>query len=68
MLLEVGFREEVDLAAKVKALGGKHEHIKNLVQENNIQWEDRFLELIDMPELFGRSAEKVSEMIVSRLS
>jgi glucosamine--fructose-6-phosphate aminotransferase (isomerizing) len=68
MLLEIDFKAQVDLPTKVKALGGKHEHIKNLVQENNIQWEDQFLELIDMPELFGRSAEKVSEMIVSRLS
>jgi len=67
MLLEIAFSAQVDLPTKVKALGGKHEHIKNLVQENNIQWEDRFLELIDMPELFGRSAEKVSEMILSRL-
>ena len=67
ILLEIVFKEQVDLTAKVKALGGKHEHIKNLVQENNIQWEDKFLELLDMPELFGRSAEKVSEMIVSRL-
>jgi glucosamine--fructose-6-phosphate aminotransferase (isomerizing) len=68
MLLEVGFREEVDLAAKVKALGGKHEHIKNLVQENNIQWRDEYLELVEMPELFGRSAEKVSEMILAELA
>lgn len=68
MLLEIAFREQVALSAKVKALGGKHEHIKNLVQENNIQWADKYLELIDMPELFGRSAEKISETIVSRLS
>ncbi len=68
MLLEIAFREQVALSAKVKALGGKHEHIKNLVQENNVQWADEYLELIDMPELFGRSAEKISEMIVSRLS
>jgi len=67
MLLEIAFKADVDLASKVKALGGKHEHIKNLVQENNIKWEDRFLELIDMSELFGRSAEKVSEMILNQL-
>jgi len=67
MLLEIAFRENVALSAKVKALGGKHEHIKNLVQENNIQWNDEFLELVDMPELFGLSAEKVSEMIMEKL-
>ena len=67
MLLEIAFKEQVDLPTKVKALGGKHEHIKNLVQENNVKWQDEFLELIDMTELFGRSAEKVSEMILSKL-
>ena len=68
MLLELAFQEQVSLPAKVKALGGKHEHIKNLVQENNIQWTDEYLELVEMPELFGRSAEKVSEIIISKIS
>ncbi len=67
MLLEIAFKEDVDLPSKVKALGGKHEHIKNLVQENNIKWDDKYLELIDVSELFGRSAEKVSEMILDQL-
>jgi glucosamine--fructose-6-phosphate aminotransferase (isomerizing) len=36
------------------------------VQENNVVWEDRLLNLIEMDELFGRSAEKIGERIVSR--
>ncbi len=68
MLLEIEFRQDVDLATKVKALGGKHEHIKNLVQENSITWRDELLELVEMQDLFGRSAEKISEMIVSNCS
>ncbi len=67
MLLDIGFNPDVTLASKVKALGGKHEHIKNLVQENNIVWEDNFLELVDMAELFGKSAEKVAEAIIAKL-
>ncbi len=67
LLLNIGFRQDVDLATKIKALGGKYEHIKNIVQENSILWQDKFLEQVPMEELFGRSAEKVAEMIVSRV-
>jgi glucosamine--fructose-6-phosphate aminotransferase (isomerizing) len=67
MLLDIGFNPDVTIASKVKALGGKHEHIKNLVQENNIVWEDKFLERLDMADLFGWSAEKVAESIIGKL-
>lgn len=64
LLLNIVFKERIPLADKVKALGGKYEHIKNIVQENSIAWEDQFLEMLDTDELFGRSAEKVGEFIV----
>ena len=67
MLLDIVFNPDVSIASRAKALGGKHEHIKNLVQENNIVWEDKFLELLDMAELFGWSAEKVAESIITKL-
>jgi len=66
LLLNIGFRENVTLADRIKALGGKYEHIRSIVQENNVVWKDRFLDLIEMDELFGRSAEKIGERIVSR--
>jgi glucosamine--fructose-6-phosphate aminotransferase (isomerizing) len=47
-------------------LGGKYEHIKNIVQENSIGWQDSFLDLLEIEELFGRSAEKIAEFIVSQ--
>lgn len=65
LLLNISFKKDVPLDVKAKALGGKHEHIKNIVQENSIVWRDKFLDLLDMEELFGRSAEKVGEYIVS---
>jgi glucosamine--fructose-6-phosphate aminotransferase (isomerizing) len=67
LLLNISFKEKIDLPVKIKALGGKYEHIKNIVQENSIQWQDRHLELIPVDELFGRSAEKVGERIVAQL-
>lgn len=66
LLLNIGFKEKVDLSVKTKALGGKYEHIQNIVQENSIEWDDRFLEMVDMPVLFGSSAEKIGEYIVRK--
>jgi glucosamine--fructose-6-phosphate aminotransferase (isomerizing) len=68
LLLHITFKENIPLSSKIKALGGKYEHIKNIVQENSISWEDQLLELIDVEELFGKSAEKVAEFIVSHVS
>jgi glutamine---fructose-6-phosphate transaminase (isomerizing) len=67
LLLNIAFKETTPLPAKIKALGGKYEHIKNIVQENSIPWEDGYLELVPVDELFGRSAEKIGERIVAQL-
>jgi glutamine---fructose-6-phosphate transaminase (isomerizing) len=64
LLLNISFKESVELSVKTKALGGKYEHIQNIVQENSVEWDDRFLELVDMKSLFGDSAEKIGEFIV----
>ncbi|MGD9150046.1 MAG: glutamine--fructose-6-phosphate aminotransferase, partial [Desulfobacterales bacterium] len=68
LLLHIIFKENIPLNAKIKALGGKYEHIQNIVQENSIIWDDRLLEGVAVDELFGRSAEKVGEYIVSQLT
>jgi len=64
LLLNIGFKDNAELSVKKKALGGKYEHIQNIVQENSIEWDDRFLEKVDMKDLFGSSAEKIGEFIV----
>lgn len=68
LLLNISFRESVPLFNKIKALGGKYEHIKNIVQENSLPWEDAYLDTMEMGELFGRSAEKVGETIIAGLN
>ncbi|UCH24155.1 MAG: SIS domain-containing protein [Deltaproteobacteria bacterium] len=68
LLLNISFQESVPLATKIKALGGKYEHIKNIVQENSVAWKDELLELVAIEELFGKSAEKIGEFIVSARS
>jgi glucosamine--fructose-6-phosphate aminotransferase (isomerizing) len=67
LLLNIGFLDQVPLPAKIKALGGKYEHIKNIVQENSQPWQDSHLEKIPVDELFGRSAEKIGEQIVAQI-
>jgi len=66
LLLHITFKETVPLNVKIRALGGKYEHIRNIVQENSIGWNDGLLELVEIDELFGRSAEKVGEFIVAK--
>ena len=61
-------KKEVPTDTKIKALGGKYEHIKSIVQENSITWEDHYLDQVEIDELFGRSAEKIGELIVSMVS
>jgi len=68
LLLNISFKENVPLDVKIKALGGKYERIKNIVQENSVIWDERHIELVRMKELFGISAEKIGEFIVSRVS
>ncbi|MEW6670520.1 MAG: SIS domain-containing protein [Thermodesulfobacteriota bacterium] len=68
LLVTISFRENIPLPVKIKALGGKYEHIKNIVQENSITWSDKLLELVEIQNLFGYSAEKISEFIVSRMN
>ena len=68
LLLNISFKENVPLAVKIKALGGKYERIKNIVQENSVKWNDEYLELVEMKALFGISAEKIGEFIVSHVN
>jgi glucosamine--fructose-6-phosphate aminotransferase (isomerizing) len=60
--------EKLPLFTKVKALGGKHERIRNIVQEGGVNWDDKHLELLEMEDLFGLSAEKIGERIITALN
>ncbi len=66
LLLNIGFKEAIPLDKKIKALGGKYEHIKNIVQENSVPWADDYLDEVAVDDLFGRSAEKLAEAMVAR--
>ncbi|MFB0533067.1 MAG: hypothetical protein ACETVU_05295, partial [Desulfatiglandales bacterium] len=65
LLLNVAFKKEIGLSKKVKALGDKFTHIKNIVEETDLSWQDEYLNLLGVEELFGNSAEKTAEFIIS---
>ncbi len=65
LLLNITFKENVALSVKIKALGGKYERIKNIVQESSA-WDDNYLERVEISELFGKSAEKTGEFILEK--
>ncbi len=68
LLLNIAFKTDVSLDDRIKALGGKFERIKNLIQENSVAWQDGYLDRIPIDELFGRSAEKVAETILGDIA
>lgn len=62
--LNVAFKDEkIPLFAKIKALGGKHVRISNLVQEQVGHWDDKYIQILKLDDLFGLSAEKIAERI-----
>jgi glucosamine--fructose-6-phosphate aminotransferase (isomerizing) len=67
LLLHINFKASVPLKQRIRALGGKYEHIKNIVQENSVGWDDTLLETVPIEEVFGRSAEKIGEFIVAEV-
>jgi glucosamine--fructose-6-phosphate aminotransferase (isomerizing) len=64
LLLNIGFKREIDLSKKIKALGDKFSHIKNIVEETDLPWDDNYLNMLEMEDLFGNSAEKTAEFII----
>ncbi|WDP88997.1 MAG: SIS domain-containing protein [Desulfobacter sp.] len=68
--LNVGFKasDEVSLLKKIKALGGKYTRLKDWILESeNITWDDKYLNLVDIDTLFGATAEKAVEAIIQKL-
>ena len=59
---------EVSLLKKIKALGGKYNRLKDwILESDNILWDDKYLNLIEVETLFGDTAEKVVEKIIEKI-
>jgi glucosamine--fructose-6-phosphate aminotransferase (isomerizing) len=69
--LHVGFKttKEVSLLKKIKALGGKYTRLKDWILESeNIVWDDKYLNLVEIETLFGASAEKAVEALIREIN
>ncbi len=69
--LNISFKssEDVPLLKKIKALGGKYNRLKDWILESgNFQWDDRYLNLVEVETLFGETAEKAVEAIVAKIN
>jgi glutamine---fructose-6-phosphate transaminase (isomerizing) len=70
LLLNISFKpsKDVSLLKKIKALGGKYNRLKDWILESgNFQWDDRYLNLVEVDTLFGETAEKVVSIIVAQI-
>ncbi|MCG8472040.1 MAG: SIS domain-containing protein [Desulfobacterales bacterium] len=66
--LNVTFKKgRIPLHIKSKALGGKHERIRNIMQERGFTWDDAFMDLLPVDQLFGLSAEKIGEAMAQAI-
>jgi glucosamine--fructose-6-phosphate aminotransferase (isomerizing) len=68
--LNIGFKtsEQVPLLKKIKALGGKYNRLKDWILEgDNIQWDDSYLNLVEVETLFGDTAETAVAKILERI-
>ncbi|MCP4670554.1 MAG: SIS domain-containing protein [Desulfobacula sp.] len=60
--------KDVPLLKKIKALGGKYNRLKDWILEgDDLKWDDKYLNLIEVENLFGDTAEKVVENIISKI-
>ncbi|MCG8619864.1 MAG: glutamine--fructose-6-phosphate aminotransferase, partial [Desulfobacterales bacterium] len=69
--LNVSFKSpgEVTLLKKIKALGGKYTRLKDWILESeNITWDDKYLNLVEIETLFGATAEKAVEAIIREIN
>jgi len=68
--LNINFKTSKDLPLlkKIKALGGKYNRLKDwILESDNIQWDDKYLNLVNVETLFGDTAEKVVEKLINKI-
>ena len=68
--LNISFKtsEQVPLLKKIKALGGKYNRLKDwILESDNITWDDKYLNLVEVETLFGETAETAVELIAEKI-
>lgn len=63
LLLHIEYNELLSLGEKKEVLGYRYNDIRNLVNEYNMTWDDRFLEKIPLADLFSEPVENLAGRI-----
>ncbi len=63
LLVHVSFNENLPVAAKRSILGNRYNDIRNLINEYNLAWDDRYLETIPLQNLLGEQVEIIARLI-----
>ncbi|MDD5712165.1 MAG: SIS domain-containing protein, partial [Smithellaceae bacterium] len=67
LLIHVGFNETLSVPEKIAALGYRYNDIRNLVNEYNLPWEDRYLEEMSLESLLSDPFEDIASRIKKML-
>ena len=65
LLVHIRFNETLNLTEKIAVLGYRYHDIRNLVDEYNLIWNDRYLENFSMESLFSEPIEVIAGQIKS---
>jgi glucosamine--fructose-6-phosphate aminotransferase (isomerizing) len=68
LLIHVDFNESLTIQERKNVLGYRFNDIRNLINEYNLPWDDRYLERIPMAPLLGEPVEVIAEEIKQSLS
>jgi len=63
LLIHVNFNETLTLREKRGVLGYRYNDIRNLINEYNLSWDDRYLSLLPMANLLGEPVEVIADRI-----
>ena len=67
LLLHIDYNETLPLAEKIEVLGYRYQDIRNLINEYNLPWHDKYLETISLETLFSEQIEVIAEKIRSQM-
>jgi glucosamine--fructose-6-phosphate aminotransferase (isomerizing) len=66
LLLHVDYREDIDYDHKKEVLGEKYTDIRNLIDEYNVPWDERYIAELPIGVLIGEDTETIKNLIFER--
>jgi glucosamine--fructose-6-phosphate aminotransferase (isomerizing) len=67
LLIHIRYNESLNLSEKIAVLGYRFNDLRNLINEYNLPWDDRYLESISLESLFSEPVEIIAGQIREKL-